>query len=266
MRLQVIHRPQHNAATKGHLVLIHGACMGAWVWEDNFIPFFHQLGYEVHAISLRGHAESPNEKPIKWTSIMDYKADLLQYVCTLEGPIFIIGHSMGGFTLQHAMNELPATVKAAVLLCSAPRHGLFGLVMKLILHYPIGFLISLLQMSWLPIMKHPDKLKRVIFREDFSSAKMATVLPKMQEESFLAFLQMVFLKLPRLKRVVTPTLIVGAEKDYLVSERDTRRMAAYYDLQPCIIEGASHCFMLEIGWEKVAEKINAFLAEHGTGH
>jgi alpha-beta hydrolase superfamily lysophospholipase len=115
MRLQVIHRPQLNAATKGHLVLIHGACMGAWVWEDNFVPFFHQQGYEVHAISLRGHAGSPNEKPIKWTSIMDYKADLLQYVSTLEGPIFVIGHSMGGFTIQHAMNELPSNAQAWIV-------------------------------------------------------------------------------------------------------------------------------------------------------
>jgi pimeloyl-ACP methyl ester carboxylesterase len=266
MPLKVIHQPQHNAQTKGHLVLIHGACMGAWVWEDNFIPFFHQQGYELHAISLRGHAGSPNAKAIKWTSIMDYKDDLLDYVNNLEGPVYVIGHSMGGFTIQHAMNELPSKVKAAVLLCSAPRHGLIGLVMKLIMHYPIGFLISLLQMSWLPIMKHPHKLKRVIFRDDFSEEKMARILPKMQEESFLAFMQMVFLKLPRLRRISIPTLIVGAEKDYLVSERDTRRMAAYYDLHPYIIEGASHCFMLETGWENVAEKINAFLLEHGNAH
>lgn len=266
MPLQIIHRSSDKEIHKGHLVLIHGACMGAWVWEDNFIPFFHQLGYEVHAISLRGHAGSPNLKSIRWTSIMDYRKDLIDYVNTLEGPVYLIGHSMGGFTIQHAMNALPRQVKAAVLLCSAPRHGLIRLVMKLILHYPIGFLISLLSMSWLPIMQHPDKLKRVIFRQDFSGVQMQKVLPKMQEESFLAFLQMVFLKLPSVRKLSVPTFIIGAEKDYLVSKTDTERMARFYGLTPYIIPNASHCFMLESGWEKVAEKINAFFQEHGTMH
>jgi pimeloyl-ACP methyl ester carboxylesterase len=240
--------------------------MGAWVWENNFVPFFHQLGYEVHAISLRGHSGSPNAKPIRWTSIMDYKEDLVNYVHALKGPVYLIGHSMGGFTIQHAMSALPKNTKAAVLLCSAPRHGLIRLVLKLILHYPIGFLTSVLRMSWLPIMQHPDKLKHVIFRKDFSEKQMKMLLPKMQEESFLAFLQMVFLKLPPIQKLSIPTFIIGGEKDYLVSEADTKKMASFYDVKPYIITGASHCFMLESGWEKIADKINVFFLEHGTMH
>lgn len=197
---------------------------------------------------------------------MDYKEDLLEYVSSLEGPVCLIGHSMGGFTIQHAMTSLPSNVKAAVLLCSAPRHGLIRLVMKLILHYPIGFLISLLRMSWLPIMQHPDKLKRVIFRDDFSEVQMQKVLPKMQEESFLAFLQMVFLKLPSFRKLPIPTFIIGAEKDYLVGETDTKRMARFYGITPYIIPDASHCFMLESGWEDVAGIINVFFLGHGTMH
>jgi pimeloyl-ACP methyl ester carboxylesterase len=266
MPVAVIQRLQDNPASKGHIVLIHGACMGAWVWENNFLPFFHDMGYDVHAISLRGHAGSPNAKSIRWTSIMDYREDLLKFISGLEGPVYLIGHSMGGFTIQHAMDALPKKVRGAVLLCSAPRHGLFGLVLKLIMHYPLGFLISVLRMSWLPIMKHPDKLKRIIFREDFTEAQMAEVLPNMQEESFLAFLQMVFLRLPGIKSLPIPTMIIGAEKDFLVSERDTRKMASFYKVTPHIIKGASHSFMLESGWEEVAEKINLFFQEHGNGH
>lgn len=57
-------------------------------------------------------------------------------------------------------------------------------------------------------------------------------------------------------------MIVGAEKDYLVTEQDTRRMARFYGVDPYIIPSASHCFMLETGWETVAENISAFLAGH----
>ena len=86
----------------------------------------------------------------------------------------------------------------------------------------------------------------------------------MQKESFLAFLQMVFLKLPSVRKLPIPTFIIGAEKDYLVSEADTKRMARFYGLNPYIIPEASHCFMLESGWQQVADKINVFFQEHGT--
>ena len=32
--------------------------MGAWCWSDNFLPWFAEQGYDVHAISLRNHAGS----------------------------------------------------------------------------------------------------------------------------------------------------------------------------------------------------------------
>jgi len=105
-------------------------------------------------------------------------------------------------------------------------------------------------------------LQRVMFREDFPPQKMSEVISLLQDESFLVFLEMGFLKLPKVKHLQVPVLIIGAEKDYLISVADTRRMARCYGLSSHIIEGASHCLMLETGWEAVAEDVRKFADPH----
>ena len=101
-----------------------------------------------------------------------------------------------------------------------------------------------------------------MFREDVPPQKMNEVISLLQDESFLAFLEMGFLKLPKIKQLPVPVLIIGAENDYLISVADTRRMARRYGLSSHIIEGASHCLMLETGWEEVAEDIRKFADLH----
>ena len=84
----------------------------------------------------------------------------------------------------------------------------------------------------------------------------------LQDESFLVFLEMGFLKLPKVKQLPVPVIIIGAENDYLISVADTTRMALRYGLPSHIIEGASHCLMLETGWDAVAEDIRKFAYPH----
>jgi len=73
---------------------------------------------------------------------------------------------------------------------------------------------------------------------------------------------MLFWRLPKVKKAILPIMIVGAENDFLVSMKDTVRMAVSYGVEPLLIENASHCFMLEPGWENTADKINYFLSLH----
>jgi pimeloyl-ACP methyl ester carboxylesterase len=197
-----------------------------------------------------------------WTSITTYVKDLSRVVDQIEGPVFLIGHSMGGFTVQHYLTHPAKHVVGATLLCSAPSHGLWHLMGKLIMHYPLYFIQSVLEMSWLPVMKNRKRLKRVMFRNDFQEQQMAPVMSKLQDESFLAFLEMVFLRLPKIKRFPVPVLVVGAEKDYLISVNDTQRMARHYGVDALIVKDASHCLMLESGFEMVAEKIKSFAHQH----
>jgi pimeloyl-ACP methyl ester carboxylesterase len=260
MQLERLSR-QHPAGTShGTVLFIHGACMGAWVWENNFFEYFFAKGYDVCAISLRNHFGSEHDGRLKWTSIMDYEEDLKQAIDQIEGRVFLVGHSMGGFTIQHHFKRMSPKVAGAILLCSAPNHGLWRFLSKVITQYPLHFIHSLFAMSWLPIMSNRQRLKNVMFSANFPDQQMDGIVNRLQDESFLAFLQMAFLKLPAKKVPAIPLMIIGGEKDYLISEKDTRQMAASYHITPLIVPQGTHCLMLEQGWELVAEQINAFFS------
>lgn len=261
MKLEIINQ-QQPASSKGSIVFIHGACMGAWVWENNFLPYLFDRGFNTYAISLRNHGASENNGKLRWTSIKEYVEDLTKVIDSIDGPIYLVGHSMGGFTIQHYLQKPSSKVKAAALLCSVPNTGLWKLVARLLFDFPIRFLIANMSLSWLPIVKHKKGLKKLMFSKDYPVENMDSVIQKLQDESFLAFLEMVFLRLPRKFQLKTPLMVVGAAKDYLVSETDTRKMGKHYHVEPIIIPNASHCFMLEDDWIDVAEKINQFFALH----
>ncbi len=40
---------------KETIVFVHGMCHGAWCWEEQFIPYFKELGYNCIAFNLPGH-------------------------------------------------------------------------------------------------------------------------------------------------------------------------------------------------------------------
>jgi len=262
MSLELISKKHELRTDKPSIVFIHGAFMGAWVWQGNFFDYFHEAGHDVYALSLSHHSKSKGEGKLKWTSIATYVKDLGRVVDQVEGPVFLIGHSMGGFTVQHYLKHPAKHVVGATLLCSAPSHGLWHLMGKLIMHYPLYFIQSVFEISWLPVMKNRKRLKRVMFRNDFPMQKIDEVISSLQDESFLAFLEMVFLRLPKLRKLPVPALIIGAEKDYLISVDDTKRMAKRYGLEAQIVKDASHCLMLETGWEEVADSIKTFVVPH----
>eukprot|EP00955_Chlamydomonas_euryale_P040753 351801-Chlamydomonas_euryale.AAC.16 len=40
------------------LLFLHGSYHGAWCWQENFLPFFADVGYNAYALSFRGQGES----------------------------------------------------------------------------------------------------------------------------------------------------------------------------------------------------------------
>ncbi len=259
MKLELIQRLHPTTDERSHLVLLHGACMGAWTWENNFMPYFFARGFNVHAISLRNHGKSEHNGKLTSTSIIDYVEDLSSFIQTIQGNVFIIGHSMGGFILQHYLRYLTSNVKAAVLLCSAPNTGLWDLVGKLLLRYPGKFIHALIARSWMPVIQDRKRFKDLFFQRHTPEKWVDEVFKKVQNESFLAFLEMVFMKLPPKKPSELPIMIIGAENDSLISLSSTVKMAKSYDVEPVIIKNSSHMIMMEEEWENVASSINEFI-------
>ncbi|WP_371851154.1 alpha/beta hydrolase [Rhodococcus tukisamuensis] len=57
-KLELIHRKPVGTPNGPPILLVHGAWVGAWCWEYGFIDKLTELGWEVYALSLRGHGKS----------------------------------------------------------------------------------------------------------------------------------------------------------------------------------------------------------------
>lgn len=76
-----------------HVILIHGAWQGSWVWRD-FAPLLEKAGFTPHAIDLPGNGA--DDTPLADVSLDLYLAHIGALIERLEGDILIIAHSGGG--------------------------------------------------------------------------------------------------------------------------------------------------------------------------
>ncbi|MFS2021168.1 alpha/beta hydrolase, partial [Massilia sp. CT11-108] len=84
MELELItRRPATPRPDSPRLLLVHGICVGAWVWEEHVLPWFADAGFEVHALSLRGHGGSGGRERLNDWRLADYTEDLRTTIARL---------------------------------------------------------------------------------------------------------------------------------------------------------------------------------------
>lgn len=105
MKLEVITREPDVLKYETPLLFVHGSCGAAWNWDENFLPYFAEKGFNAHAVSLRGHGKSEIPENFNRTSIADYVSDVLQAVETLPKTPVLIGHSLGGLIVQKFLKK-----------------------------------------------------------------------------------------------------------------------------------------------------------------
>lgn len=262
MNLELIYTPATITKAKGSLLLLHGACHAAWMWEDNFAPWFAQNGFHVYAMSLRNHGNSDYVPNLKSIRIKDYVKDLASVVDTLKGPVYLIGHSMGGFVIQHYLMHEHRKVTKALLLCSIPPKGLWRITLKTLQQFPLAFFKGNFTRSLEPIFKNPIIASRYIFSGKISMAQTKAIAGRLQDDSYLAYIDTLFLDLPKPQKVNTPVMVVGGEDDFLFGPKDIQATADAYGVEAHIIKGASHNLMMQPGWEYTARLIYDFFNEN----
>jgi hypothetical protein len=79
---------------------------------------------------------------------------------------------------------------------------------------------------------------------------------RLQDESFLVFLDMMFLRLPRPHRVKrVPMLVLDCSGDQQFTPAEVLATARAYHAESEVFRGMAHDMMLEPGWEGVANRI-----------
>jgi pimeloyl-ACP methyl ester carboxylesterase len=262
MKIEVISRRPRRPSKYPPILFVHGAYGGAWVWEQHFLPFFADHGYEVHAISLRGHGESGGFEQLAFARLGDYVADLEQVAVAMPKPPVLVGHSMGGMVVQKYMHRHPTP--AAVLMASVPPHGLIGTFYGIAFTNPrLFYELSMIQ-TFGPWMADTASVRRALFSKDCPDHVIDAILPRLQAESQMVILDLVGLDLPPSMpspELEAKVLVLGAEADAFVFRGGLEATAKTYGTEAEIFPNMAHAMMLEPGWQPVAERICAWLEE-----
>ena len=109
-RIAVAHL-ENMENTKRPIVFGHGAAMGSWEFEEYFMPYFFEKGYNVYALNWRGYGESELAEGQDYNAVtLDNCIQDLRRVVEMvknrtgKDPI-IAGHSQGGAVNQMYMRE-----------------------------------------------------------------------------------------------------------------------------------------------------------------
>jgi len=259
MKLEVISKHPRESRHPTPLLFIHGMLHGAWCWDVHFLDYFAQQGFAAHAVNLRGHGSSDGRDKLRWTRIADFVDDVASAVRELPSPPVLIGHSMGGFVIQKYLEDHAAA--GAVLLSSPPPVGLLGTALRIARRRPFVFARVNLTLSLQPVIATPQLAREAFFSADFPDEQLRAYWQLMVVVSYMAFLDMVALDLPKPVRGKTPLLILGAARDNMLKPSDIEATARAYDTQSEIIPDVAHNSMLELRWQSVAERILVWLKE-----
>jgi alpha-beta hydrolase superfamily lysophospholipase len=238
------------------ILLIHGAWHGPWCW-DGFAERLRARGHEVRALRLRGHDRPPGRI---WHRVRDYVDDAARAVAELAAPPVLVGHSLGGLVIQKYLehNDAPG----AVLMASVPPGGTSGAIARQFLEHPVPLLKANLLLRLRPLIATPKLVRELFFTPETPQAIVDHCFANLQDESYRAFLDTIFV-LPRPRRVRAPVLVLGAERDAVISVADVRRTGQAYRTEAEIFPGMGHDLMLDVGWEKVADRVEAWARKRG---
>lgn len=261
MKLELHHEKTKGDAKGTPILFVHGKWHGAWCWQERFMPYFAEKGYDVYALSLRGHAGSEGHERLRWTSIADYVKDVEWAVGQIGRPPVIIGHSMGGFITQKYLETHQAP--AAVLLTPVPYFGLWHSTWTIFRRHPLIVLRVILTLSLYPVVETPGLVKEALFSKDISREALEKYHRQLQDESFRAYLDELGFNLVRPGRVKTPLLVIGAQDDAVIPLTSVQKTARAYGTEAVMLPDTAHDVMLEPKWQTAADTILDWLETKG---
>lgn len=243
-----------EAGSRRHPILfLHGAWHGAWCWEEHFMPWFAAQGFECHAFDLRHHGEAGGPGTLRRSRIRHYVDDLAEAISLVDRPPILVAHSMGGLVAQRYLerHELPG----AVLMTPVPIGGVWRATGRTIRRHPLKFLQANLRLDLAPLVDTPRMARSLLYDPDIEDPTVDRLQPKLQGESYLAYLDMLFMTRPRPPLVQSPVAIVIGTEDRIFSVDEARRLAAAYGVEARIVDGAGHDLMVGPRWEETARAV-----------
>jgi pimeloyl-ACP methyl ester carboxylesterase len=246
---------------KTPLVLQHGMFHAAWCWQP-WQALFAQWGWQSHAISLPGHGKSPEQRPLRQSTLDYYLGFLVNEIERHERLPVLMGHSMGGALTQWYLKyigQLPAAVLVAAWVADSVL--LDGFV-KFIQQDPA--IVPLMMLSWdaSSWIRSPRRAA-----EKFLGPK-AKITPQElharlgPESALVTFQHNPPLWVPP-QNIPTPSLWLAGELDAVVTVSGLRRSAKLFGGDFSIVPGAGHNLMMDRNLRSTAQTIHDWLTSQG---
>lgn len=266
MYLEVITQSASDHVRSTPILFVHGGWIGAWFWQEHFMPYFAEYDYTSYALSLRGHADSPRFKPMFLHGVADYVADVAQVAEQIEQEIgtrpVIIGHSMGGYVTQKYLEHY--TAPAAVLMASLPVMGALPFQWRLTLSHPIPTLKSLLTLNGHHLIARQEHAHELFFAESMPESQVAEYHARLGSESIRILLDAGIIRRPRPDSInPTPILVLAAGQDKVFPLREQEATAHAYGATLEVLPDMAHSIALEAEWQEAADRIISWLGEQG---
>ena len=272
-KLEILVRtPARPRPDSPRLLLVHGICVGAWVWEEHFMPYLADAGFEVHALSLRGHGGSEGRERLNEWRLADYTEDLRQAAAGLaDRPLVVIGHSLGGAVLQDWLRtggnrggNGGGKLAGAALLASVPPWGLAYSAWRMLLSAPDLFQQLLRLDGKSAAGLDPAIMRRNLFSDDLPDATYARFMARVHGESRHVGVELQgwrpFAPAPW---QAPPMFVLGGGADRFIAANAVRGTAAYYGVLPTLVPRLAHALMLEPRWEDAAQPLCDWLLRLG---
>jgi alpha-beta hydrolase superfamily lysophospholipase len=169
---------------------------------------------------------------------------------------------MGGFIIQKYLEDHDAP--AAVLLSSPSPAGLLPTAIRTARRRPWVFAKVNLTLSLKPFIATPQLVGEAFFSNDLPEQQLLAYWRQTQDDSFMAFLDMVALDLPKPDKVKTRLLVLGAGRDNMIGPSEVEATARAYNTHSEIIPDVAHNSMLEQRWQSVADRILTWLDQQAV--
>ena len=227
---------------KPPLLFLHGLGHAAWCYAQNWQAAAAERGYSSYAMSYRGHGGSGGQNELRRSTLRDYVHDVLQVITTLPQPPVVVAHSLGTLVAQRLLQRYPA--RAGVLMTPIPAGGIPGTMVQGMRRKPIDFTKAVLGATL-----------------QFSADDLFADLPPEVARDYVSrigrespWAQYAMLRPERLRPLLCPVLVLGAEEDRLVAAADVQRCARALGTEPVWVPGG-HDVMLDGSWRAALDAV-----------
>jgi pimeloyl-ACP methyl ester carboxylesterase len=242
--LEVICKKAKQKIYHHPILCLHGAQGGAWYFE-RYLDYFSKQGYDVYAMSLRGHGKSDGYENIDTYGLDDYVLDLIRVLESFNEKPILFAHSMGGAIAQKCLNQHQDKLHALFLLSSAPAGGIDP-SSDLGLYYTD-------QMAFLrKVKKEKGKhvtfdmlMKETVFSPYFKDSEIDAIRRKLTKESDKVKDDLLksFLKDDVIIKI--PVFVFGSKADGILSIEDIYKTARRFNQEPIFVDKLSHFVTLD---------------------